>query len=137
MATCATKRFKKTKICSGDLNDRIEILTRVLGTPGPEDTVPPITLDVLKATWCGITTRSGTPRFDGVNVNDIATHIFTVRSNPSLMLLEEGNNFIRLTKGGISRLFRVLSAKINDEQDIFIDISATERGIDSDLATLA
>jgi head-tail adaptor len=98
-----------------------------------EDTTPPLTLTSLKFVWAGLNTVSGTARFDGVNVEDRPTHIFTARYDDEIMALEEGNNFIRFK----SRLFRILDAKINDEDDIFIDIVTTERGIDTQLAALA
>ncbi len=130
---CTTKRFNKTKLCSGDLRDEIEILLRALGTPGPNDTVPPLTLTLVKLVFCGTVTVSGTARFDGVNIEDRPTHIFTARYDVDIEGLETANNFIRF-KG---RLFRITRVKNNDEEDYFLDIHCTERGIDTQLAALA
>jgi hypothetical protein len=134
---CSKKRFNKTKICSGDLRHRIQVLNRILGTPGPDDTVPPITLSLIKEPSCGIKTKSGTPRHDGVNINDVRTHVFTTRTDAVLNFLDEGDTFIRLTRLGVSRLFRILNIKINDEDPYFLEFSATERGIEPALAALA
>lgn len=135
---CTTKRFKKTKICSGDLRHRADILSRALGTPGPDDEVPPIALTPIKsASPCGVETKKGSARHDGVNTEDVQTHVFTFRRDPAIASLDEGNTFLRLTQLGVSRLFRVLNIKINDEDPYFLEFSATERGIEPALAALA
>lgn len=131
--SCSTRRYKKTGLCAGDLDKDINIETRTLGTPGPNDTVPPLVLTVLKMVWAGVKTVKGTARFDGVNIEDRPTHIWGTRYDPDIMSLETANNFVQFR----GRLFRIVNVKINDEDEMIIDIETTERGIDTQLAARA
>ena len=137
MATCKTRRFPREKICAGDLRHRISIEKRTHLEPEPGQSVGVNSFQVIKRTYSGIKTLTGlfggTARFDGVNVEDRPTHMFTVRKDNSILLPELSNYFVRYN----SRLFRILRAAIKDEDTNLIDISATERGVDSQEANEA
>ena len=134
---CTTKRFNKTQLCAGDLDKEIEFMTRTLGSPGLNDTVPPITLTLLKLVFCGVTTVKGSSKFSGVNIEDRPTHIFTVRHDPAILNLETANNFVRFNNTFNIRLFRIVDVEINDEDQFYLDVLCTERGVETNLAALA
>jgi len=139
MATCKTRRFPREKVCAGDLRHRITIeqRTHVEPQPGLNTGVGSMQYQIIKRCYAGIKTLSGmfsgTARFDGTNIEDRPTHTFTIRRDPNFSLIEASNYFIRYN----SRLFRILRAAIKDEDNNIVDISATERGVDTQEANQA
>lgn len=127
---CPRKRFAKTKICIGDLRNQIIIQERAQVASEFEDDDTPIeSFTDIATVFAGIKTSStqsiGAALFSGVNLNDRATHTFTIMYDPTLANIEAGNNFILFD----SRRFRILSRAINDENNLYIDISCSERGL--------
>lgn len=134
---CKTKRFAKTQLCAGDLDKEIEFMTRDLTAPEIDDTVPPLSLALIKLVFCGITTVNGTARFAKVNIDERPTHIFTVRHDPEILNIETGNTFVRFNNTFNTRLFRIIDIEINNEDEFYLDVLCTERGVDTQLAALA
>ena len=91
--------------------------------------------------WAGVEPISSTAAayIRGVQINDNPTHKFTVRKSipQGVATAEVGgfvkaDNFIFLLSvhaGTIGRLFRILAAANNLEQDEFIEIIAKEMGV--------
>lgn len=134
---CSNKQFKNDELCAGDLDKEIEFMTRALGTPGPNDTVPPLTLTLIKLVFCGITTVKGSAKFAKVNIDDRPTHIFTVRFDPDILDIETANTFVRFNNGFSIRLFRIIDIEINNEGEHYLDVLCTERGVETQSAALA
>ena len=96
---------------------------------------------VLAKCWAGLEPISSTAAayIRGVQINDNPTHKFTVRKSiPQGVATSEtggfvkSDNFIFLLSthaGTTGRLFRILAAANNMEQDEFIEIVAKEMGV--------
>jgi head-tail adaptor len=134
---CKRKRFIKTEICIGDLRNQIEIQERSLLAAGFDDNEPTESFTTIATVFAGIKTATNanfnTALFNGVSLDQVTTHTFTISYDPTLKNLENGNNFILFN----DRRFKILRRSINDENDIFIDLFCSERGLSSQSASEA
>lgn len=133
MSKCKIKNLDRVKLCTGDLNNRISIEERVLTPPVLGESSPVETFTVIKSVWAGVQTSRGTRRFYGVNIEASATHLFYIRYNPELPLLDGDNYFIHYK----SRYFRILRVTDNDEEEYFVILQCVERGEDDKTASTA
>ncbi len=81
MAICQNVSPKHRKLCAGDLNNEIQVLTRDLIPPvsGDPDYTVEVDSDIAPIVFCSIRTTNGQPIFDGTGTNDVQiTHIFGV-----------------------------------------------------------
>lgn len=128
MANCDRKRFKRTKLCAGDLRNSIAIQTRELRGATINNNQPTVVFTTVATIKCGIkTTHLYSSLYTGINIADRPTHIFTVRKNSITKIVEFGNNFILFD----GRYFKITGRTINNEDPYFVDIQSQERGIDS------
>lgn len=133
MGKCKIKNLDRVKLCSGDLSNRISIEERQLTPPVLGESSPIETFIVIKSVWAGVQTVRGTRRFYGVNIENAATHLFFIRNNPELPLLD-GDNYFVLFK---NRYFRILRVTDNDEEEYFTILQCVERGEESKTASTA
>jgi hypothetical protein len=94
----------------------------------------------LAKVWAGVDpiSASAAAYIRGVQINDSPTHKFTVRRSVPMGVATaevggfvKADNFIFLLSsnpGTVGRLFRILAAANNMEQDEFIEIMAKEMG---------
>lgn len=135
--SCGVKRIQSKRLCAGDLRHRISIVRRDLqaGLPGSFEPVETFT-EISKA-WAGIETSSaalnGVRRFDSVNTDELATHLFYVRHTSTLATLEPANHFVEYS----GRRFRILDVVRAEEARQMVIIRATERGESEQEATQA
>lgn len=133
MARCTIKNLGTVKLCSGDLNHWISIQERVLTPPALGESTPIETFTEIKPVWAGVQTTRGTRRFYGINIESNATHLFIIRYNPELPLLDGDNYFINYK----NRYFRILRVTDNDEEEYFSILQCVERGQDDKTASTA
>ena len=134
---CKTKQFDKTKLCTGDLKNKIKIYSRSMTNPGVNALEYSETLTEIAAPWAAIkttgagvtTSAQGTQRFDGINIAKGVTHLFYIRFSILLSNLDHANNFVWFKdKGGNEKYYKILAPINNDEQGEFIILQCTERG---------
>ena len=135
---CATKkRIKPTKLCAGDLRELVDIQLRQLDESGFDSHQPVETFTSVRTQWCAIETigfpNLGVARFDGINIEDGATHIFWCMWDAGFPALENRNHYI----GFNSKRYKVLRMTNLNERNYTIAIQTTERGEDSEEATKA
>jgi hypothetical protein len=124
MTICNKKRFKKTQLCRGDLRHRIQIVSRALQPANYNQTEPQELITVLYTVSAGIETLRGTSKFDGVNIDQKATHLFYIIYSSRYENLEHGNNFVKHR----GKLYRLLNTtEFNEDRQFFI-LQCTERG---------
>lgn len=137
MGVCQTKRIKKTKLCTGDLDKWIDIQTRTEGTTQPGESTPTEGFISVKEVFAGIETpglsNSGVRYFNGVTIDPDTTHIFLIYFDPELERLEAGNHFILYD----DYRYRILSIQNNNESDQYLNIQASNRGVDTKLGSQA
>ena len=133
MAECVKKRIPRVKICAGDLRNKISIQTRALGGNRPGQNNPGPTFTTIFQPWAGVETPNGRSKFLGVNINEDTTHIFIVRFDSTISGLEVANNFVLFG----TRRMRILSVKNMNEDNYFLAIECTERGLSTKDATEA
>lgn len=133
MVKCNYKRIPRRKLCTGDLRYRITLEERTLTPPLVGQDVPTETFTVLKSLWSGVETVRGTRRFFGVNIEKSATHLFPIRYNPELPLLDGDNFFVHFK----DRYFRILRVTNDNEEEYFHILQCAERGEDDKAAARA
>lgn len=129
--SCAFKRSKRQRLCSGDLDRYIEIQVRTLGAPPLGGGEATMTFTELKKVWAFIETLGGlfggSRRFSGINIEDGATHLFYVRYDPDIFPLDSDNNFILYA----SRRYRILRVTEHNENQWYMILQCEETGISS------
>lgn len=133
MVVCKSRRIPLTKVCAGDLTDPIQIVRRDLTPPALGQGKPSETFSVISSPWAGVETVRGTRRFFGINIEKSATHLFIIRYNPELPLLDSDNYFVNFK----ARYFRIVRVTNNDEEDWFMILQCAERGEDNKEASEA
>lgn len=133
MTICRKKRIVKKKLCRGDLRHRIQIMRRRLQSAGYDDLDGIESFTNICYCMAAIESVKGTTRFANVNINERPTHLFYILYNPVLDALDHGNNFIKFK----TRFYRVLDLENSDEDNQFIIIQTTERGLDTQEANHA
>ncbi len=82
MAICNKQQRKKTQVCVGSMNRRIDLLARALTPPVDPFTgqfVSTETFTTIATPWAMVATPKGVTIFDGVGIERVVTHIFTIR----------------------------------------------------------
>ena len=130
MAICRPKRFPKDKICTADLRHKVFIKLRQqratkLGEQEAEEV-----FTTIASPFAAITTLRGTQRFNGINIDDRATHLFNFRYSSFLndLDVEHGNHFIEFK----NKNYRILEITNQNENNLILFFQTTERG-DEDL----
>ena len=97
MPVCKRKKINRTKLCTGDLDQPVSIRTRAIQPVSPGNTQPTEVFTEQKQVWAGVETAGeyaqGHAKFDDINTEEIATHIFYIYYDPDLTL-ERNNTFI-------------------------------------------
>lgn len=119
MTVCKRINITKKKICIGDLKKRVIVQTRAIVPPEGVDYSQLIT--DLKTVWAAIQTSKGSEIFDGTNVIGVATHFFYIRKIDNVTF----ENFVEYN----SKEYRILDVQNVDEDDLFLLLRCTERGI--------
>ncbi len=129
MAVCNNIPRKNTRYCAGDFRKQIEIKVRDITVPvGSSVDHGELFTDFLTVRAI-VETLGGVEIFDGTNTIGVATHQFIIDFRPGVtfenMVVFKGKNY------------RILDVTNIDEEDKFIKIRATERGIESKPVNLA
>ena len=128
---CKRKRFRKTKLCTGDLRHLVKLQLREISSDWDNPGITFNFTDVIEV-FAAIETIStmggGTSRFQGVALDQNATHIVWFPFDTSIEIPEDGNHFFLLNDG---RRLRVLRSTIDGEDRDWFAIQCSERG-DSD-----
>jgi len=137
MAICEIKKVKKVKLCSGDMENIIDIVSRTIGAPTIGSSDPKTTFETLASPWAVVETiglsGSNARRFAKINIEDRPTHIFSIFYDSVLWPLDSDNNFVEFD----DRRFRIVGATDLNEMKTTIEILGTERGADSLAGTKA
>ena len=125
MASCKRKRIYKNKICRGDLREIMKIVSRSLAPStldkiGGEETFE----DVIAGIQCGIETTAGNSRFDKININKKATHLFYVYHSTIYDEIEPNNNMIEY----LGEYYKILEITNDNETDQYIFFQCSFRG---------
>lgn len=126
MAKCSRRRFNREKICAGDLRHTCSIQERSLAGSIPSQLTPVEQfVDVISSARCAIQTIESTRRrFNGINIEKNATHLFIFRYSPSLLPIEPANHMI-LFRGN---RYRILHITNNDEDNQYLTFQCADRG---------
>ncbi len=128
MPVCKTIKVERSKICTGDMNNQIDILQRDIKPPAIGDIDPITVFTSLLTPWAAVKTVKETRRFDGINTEDRPTHEIFIFYDSAIWPLNSDNNFIRLEDG---RRLRIVGSEDLDEQKLTIRILCTERGVEA------
>ena len=124
MALCNNIPKTNTRYCIGDMRRLIEVQIRNITVPVGDSVDHGENFTFFVQMHALITTSGGISVFDETNtVVGVATHIFIVPFRPNITF----ENWIRF-KG---KRFRILDVTNIDDEDLFIMLRATERGIDT------
>ena len=124
MAVCNNIPRKNTRYCVGDFRKQIEIKVRDITVPvGSSVDHGELFTDFLTVRAI-VETLSGVEIFDGTNTMvGVATHQFIINFRPGVtfenMVVFKGKNY------------RILDVTNIDEEDRFLKIRATERGVNT------
>jgi len=122
------KRIKKTKLCIGDKTHLVNIQTRGLGASDLDDTQPKETFTTVRSQWCAIETvgfpNSGVARFDGINIEEGATHLFWTDYDVTFPDVENRNHFVSYD----GKYYKILRVDNLNERNESLAIQTTERG---------
>ena len=123
MAVCVNIPRKNIRYCVGDFRKEIEIKVRDITVPvGSSVDHGELFTDFLTVRAI-VETLGGVEIFDGTNTIGVATHQFIIDFRPGVtfenMVVFKGKNY------------RILDVTNIDEEDRFLKIRATERGIES------
>ena len=77
MAQCTLVKFKHRRICIGDLNRVVSLMTRTLDAPQSSVDFGHTFTDLT--TWAALATVKGKDVFAGTNMSTLISHIFYVR----------------------------------------------------------
>ena len=129
MASCGRKKIVKKKLCRGDLRSVMKIVSRTLAPSkfneiGGEE----VFVDVITGIQCGIETTAGNSRFDKINVNEKATHLFYAYHSTIYDDIEPNNNMIEF----LGEYYKIIEITNDNETDQYIFFQCTFRG-DKDL----
>ncbi len=127
MPVCKTIKVERSKICTGDMNNQIDILQRDILPPAIGDIDPITVFTSILTPWAAISTVKETRRFDGINTEDRPTHEIFIFYDSAIWALDSDNNFIRLEDG---RRLRIVGSEDLNEQKLTIRILCTERGVE-------
>lgn len=125
MPSCKLKKIFKKKLCRGDLRSVMKIVSRALA-PSKLDEIggEEIFTDVITGIQCGIETTAGNSRFDKINVNKKATHLFYVYHSTIYDEIEVDNNMIEY----LGEYYKILEITNSNETNQYIFFQCTFRG---------
>jgi len=137
MPICVAKKKKKTKLCTGDMQDKIKLVTRSMGAPTIGTINPSTAFTTLLEPWSIFETLglsgSAARLFEGVNIEDRPTHKASIFYDATIMPLDSDNVFIEHN----DRRFRIVGVTDLNEMKTTIEILCIERGVDTKEATKA
>ena len=126
---CSTKK----RVCIGQLDKPIQIESRNIQAPAnktPQDVDADEIFENRVHVWANIKTLSGEAIFDGVNIEQTITHIFTF-------------NYLGFEISTLdwviydNRRFKIMSVENINEDNIFTAVRCVDRGIDTKEASKA
>lgn len=137
MPICESKKIKKVRLCTGDKQHKIKLVTRSTGAPTIGTVNPSTTFTTLLEPWASVETLglsgSASRRFDSVNIEDRPTHVTSIDYDDSIWPLDSDNVFVEFD----NRRFRIVGVTDLNEMKTTIEILCTERGVDTLAATEA
>ena len=78
MPACKTIKVTRNKICTGDMDQQVDILKREILPPAIGDVNPITDFTSILKPWATVKTLalagSNPRRFDGINIEDVPTH---------------------------------------------------------------
>jgi len=128
MPVCKTIQVTRSKICSGDMDNQIDIIRRDILPPAIGEIDPRTVFTSMLKPWAAVTTVKETRRFDGINTEDRPTHEIFIFYDPAIWPIDSDNNFVRLDDG---RRLRIVGSEDINEQKLTIRLLCTERGVES------
>ena len=132
MPICKPIQVTRQKICTGDMDQQVDILRRDILPPGIGDIDPRVTFTSILKPWAAVKTSGlsgGNPRrFEGINIEDQPTHDIFINWDSTIWPLDSDNNFVLLEDG---RRLRIVGAEDINEQKLTIRMLCTERGVAS------
>ena len=126
---CGTKK----KLCIGQLDKLIEIQSRHIKAPlntTPTDVDADELFTNRVHVWANIKTSVGEAIYDGVNIEQALTHIFTFAY---LGFEVTSADWVIFN----SKRYKILSADNINEDNIYVSLRCVERGVDTKEATKA
>jgi hypothetical protein len=131
MGDCEYIRIPKKKLCPGSLDKLIDIQKRAMGETTFGNSAATENFTLIKQVWASLVTPNtigaGVRRFNGVTLNKRTTHIWYINFDPDLKKLEISKTFIHWD----SDRFEVLSVLNDNENNEFLFIESTNKGIDT------
>jgi len=125
MASCERKKIFKKQLCRGDLRTTIKIVTRTLSPAKMNDISGQETfVDLIVGIQCGIETTEGNSKFDKININEKATHLFYVLHSSIYDDVEVNNHMIE----HLGEYYRILQITNDNETNQYIFFQCTNRG---------
>lgn len=131
MSTCKRLKVDKNKICFGDYRHVIELLSRDIKAPSiGEKQAEEVFVNIdtpyaaVKTFGGGNVGSRGIRRFNGINIDPKATHLFFVPFTDLYAAIETENNFILFS----GKHYSILSVDDINEDNLTIMYQCTERG---------
>jgi hypothetical protein len=134
MATCRTKRFPRTAICAGDRRHKLSVERREIQAPDPLADVIGHSFTVIGTPYAALKQLNYPAKLTGVNTDELATHRFFFPYATKYDEVVERNNYFIRYKG---RLMQILRFGIFEEDDRYMVVECTERGVKTLLANEA
>jgi len=138
MAICENIKITKSRICTGDMDQKITLQNRTIVAPDFGELNPTTTYTTILEPYAAVATISlmggAVRRFDGVNINDTPTHQIYIFYDATIWPLDSDNTFILLEDG---RRLRIVGVDDMNEMHETIRLLCTERGIDTQAGTEA
>lgn len=120
MANCAPIKTKASRICIGDLKDRIQIYSRSITSPLNSGVDFGESFAEPKVMYAMTETTNGETIFDATNTETVVTHNFYIRYLPNLTA--EGWILFK------QKYYDILNVENLNEEDRFMLIKANLRG---------
>jgi len=124
MVKCSYQRVKKKVLCVSDVNKQILIKSRVQNTPKIGEVESSENFETYGRPYSAVKTLRGTQRFDSINIDEKATHLFYIYWADKYENLEVNNYFIEYK----DKYYDILEIDVHNENREFLIIQATERG---------
>lgn len=126
MATCVKLVRKKTQVCIGSLNKKIDIFTRVLTSPldpTNSDVDYDETFTLLANVWSMIATPKGQTIFDAIGTEKTISDLFYIRHIAELT----AENWIVFN----SNRYDIILVRDYEQNNLFQELSCIFRGDDT------
>ena len=115
-------KFKRSIICSGDLNKRITLQHPVIAGSSNVDTNTTRTFTDIGQFWAAIKTRPAAQFFDDVNLSETIITDFFINYTTSIDLLKE------IWVLFDNKRFKIVATENLNEDNLIIKLRANERG---------